>query len=70
MAVNTGTPILPIGIHGAYDYKPQDRRTLKPGKVKIRIGKLVDTNQYDDLGLEGLIIRVESELKELSGEAI
>ena len=68
MAVNTSTAILPIGIQGAYDYKPQDRSTLKPGKVKIRIGKLVDTNQYEDLELEELMNRVESDLKELSGE--
>lgn len=70
MAVNTSTPILPIGIRGAYDYKPQDRKTIEPGEVSIRIGELIDPNQYDDLGMEGLMARVESDLKELSGEAI
>ncbi len=68
MAINTGVPILPIGMEGAYDYKPMDRKTFKPGKVIVRIGEPIPVERYDSLGLEGLLRETEKRLKILSGE--
>lgn len=68
MALNTRTPILPIGFEGAYDYKPYHRKTFRPGKVTIRIGEPIPVVQYEKLGLNGLLQETEAKLKKLSGE--
>ncbi|NQU67214.1 MAG: 1-acyl-sn-glycerol-3-phosphate acyltransferase [Candidatus Marinimicrobia bacterium] len=68
MAINTNTPILPIGLEGAYEYKPFHRKTFKPGKVIVRVGDPITTDRYESLGLDGLLRETELNLKTLSGE--
>jgi len=68
MAVNTRTSIVPVGISGAYKFKPKTRWWLKPGTITINIGKPVNYEEYENLSFDGLLKRVESKLKKLSGE--
>ena len=68
MAINTKTPILPIGISGAYKYKPKNRWYVTPCSVTVNIGEPFESGIYPDLGLEGLLEVVEKKLKTLSGE--
>jgi len=68
MALNTGTAIVPVGICGAFAFKPKNRWWLKPGHITINIGDPIDPEEYDCLGVEGLLRRVELKLKYLSGE--
>lgn len=68
MAINTKTPILPIGISGAYKYKPKKRWYVMPCSVTVNIGEPFQPGIYPDLGLEGLMEVVEKKLKTLSGE--
>ena len=68
MAINTQTPILPIGISGAFSVKPKNRWWMRPGLITINIGDPVRHEEYEDLGIRGLLSHVESKLKSLSGE--
>ena len=68
MAMNTSTSIVPVGISGAFTFKPKNRWWLMPGSITIKIGEPVNHDDYEDLGLDGLLSRVESKIKYLSGE--
>ena len=68
MAINTGTPIIPVGIEGAFDFKPKDRWWMKPGKIKINIGMPSDPGSYDTLGVDGLKEYIEQKICALSGD--
>ena len=67
MAINTGTSIIPVGVDGAFDFKPKIRWWFRPGAITINIGDAINPNIYDELGIDGLKNRVERELKTLSG---
>ena len=49
MAKNTNTAIIPVGICGAYNYKPKNRWWLKPGKISIKIGEAIKPIQYNNI---------------------
>lgn len=68
MAVATRAPILPIGIDGAFQYKPKTRWTIEPRTVTVRIGRPVPASDYDALGTAGLKERVRAEIATLSGK--
>ena len=68
MAINTNTPIIPVGVSGAFEFKPKNRWWMKPGPVTISIGNPISVDDYIKLGVDGLSIKVEQLLKSLSGE--
>ncbi len=71
LAINTGTPVLPIGIEGAYRFKPKNRKIMMPGPVTIRFGSPIPTgdgNSKDQM--KTLMSQTEEQLLRLSGEAI
>ena len=68
MALNTKTSIIPVGISGAFRFKPKSRWWLRPGFITINIGEPINHEEYKALGIDGLLKRVESKLKFLSGE--
>ena len=68
MAINSGASIIPVGISGAFSFKPKNRWWIKPGLIKINIGSPIHHREYAALGIEGLSSRVEQKLKYLSGE--
>ena len=68
MAINTNTPIIPVGVSGAFEFKPKNRWWMKPGLVTVNIGDPISINDYTTLGVDGLSTRVEKLLKSLSGE--
>jgi len=68
MAINTSTSIVPVGISGAFTFKPKNRWWLMPGSITINIGEPINYNDYDRLGIDGLLCLVESKIKYLSGE--
>ena len=68
MAINTKTPIIPVGISGAFEFKPKNRWWMKPGLVTINIGDPISIDDYTALGVDGLSTKVEKLLKSLSGE--
>ena len=68
MAINTNTPIIPVGISGAYEFKPKNRWWMKPCLVTINIGDPISVDDYTILGVDGVSTKVENLLKSLSGE--
>ena len=68
MAINTNTPIIPVGVSGAFEFKPKNRWWMKPGLVTINIGNPISVDDYIKLGVDGLSIKVKQLLKSLSGE--
>ena len=68
MAINTGTPIIPVGVSGSFEFKPKNRWWIRPGLITINIGEPVNFQEYESLGINGLLKQVESKLKYLSGE--
>ena len=68
MAINTNTSIVPVGVLGAFSFKPKNRWWLQPGPITINIGEPIHYKEYGDLGVDGLLGRVENKLKYLSGE--
>jgi len=66
MAVQTGAPILPVGIAGAFEYKPKNRWTIAPGAVRVRIGRPIPPSDYEALGTAGLKERVREEISALA----
>ena len=68
MAINTQTSIIPVGVSGAFSFKPKNRWWLKPGLITIKIGDPIIHEEYESLKIDGLIGRIESKLKYLSGE--
>ena len=69
MAINTETSIIPVGISGAFDFKPKNRWWLRPGPITINIGTAINPNIYGELGIDGLINKVGQTIKTLSGGA-
>ena len=68
MAIKTNTPIIPVGVSGAFEFKPKNRWWMKPGLVTVNIGDPISINDYTALGVDGLSTKVEKLLKSLSGE--
>ena len=68
MAINTNTPIVPVGVSGAFCVKPKNRWWTMPSPIDIKIGETINTNIYNKLGIKGLKNLVEERLIILSGE--
>ena len=68
LALHTRAPIVPVGIAGAFAYKPKDRWTIDPGAVRVRIGSPIPPSDYETLGTAGLKARVRAEIAALSGQ--
>ena len=66
MAINTQAPIVPVGCVGAFEFKPKNRWTLSPRKVKLICGTPTDPSTYDTLGVNGLLSKVEQDIKQLT----
>ena len=70
LAMNTGASIIPVGIEGAFNFKPKTTWKLTKGTITARIGNPIPSNLYESLGLDGLLKKVEMELRRLSGEEV
>jgi len=65
MAINTNTPILPIGAVLPFKYKPKNRWYVHPCIIDVYIGEETKIGEYEDLGISGLLIKVENQLRTL-----
>ena len=65
MAINTCTPILPIGAVLPFNYKPKNRWLLKPCIIDMYIGEETNIKEYNELGVSGLLLKVENQIRTL-----
>ena len=68
MALNTNTPILPVGVSGAFNAKPKNRWWIKPGQINVTIGTPIQITKFNENNIELLIQIVENEIIQLSGK--
>ena len=66
MAININVPILPIGSKGAYEFKPKNRWYIKPGPVTLNVGKIIEPEEFESLGINGLIENVRDQFQKLT----
>jgi len=55
VALEAGVPIVPLAIEGTAEAMPPHRLDLPGGKARVRIGKPIDTLQYDRTQRDALI---------------
>ena len=67
MAVNIKAPILPIGAKGAYEFKPKNRWYIKPGKVTLNVGEIIEPEEFEKLGINGIVENVRNQFSTLTG---
>ena len=68
MAVNTGAPILVIGIEGGFKFKRKTSWHINPGPITARIGQPIEAATYSQLSMEAVMEEVRQQLLVLSGE--
>mgnify|MGYP001486020910 CR=1 FL=1 len=68
MALNAGVSIVPVGIKGAFSFKPKNRWWIKPGPISINIGKLIPVQNFSKEDIDILCNHVNQKIKDLSGE--
>ncbi|KPJ98886.1 MAG: acyl-phosphate glycerol 3-phosphate acyltransferase [Desulfobacterales bacterium SG8_35] len=62
LAIKSGVPIVPVAILGTYDILPKGKLLLTPGKVRIRVGRPIETKNYSS--------RDKHKLAQVSQEAV
>jgi 1-acyl-sn-glycerol-3-phosphate acyltransferase len=66
LAKETGTPVVPMHIRGAYQVMPRGQKVPLPGPVRVRIGKPMSPAKSE--GTREFTARVETAVRELSAE--
>ena len=64
LARETGTPVVPLHIRGAFQVMPRHQRIPLPGKVRVRIGKPMTPTKGEDT--RRFTARVESAVRTLA----
>jgi len=67
LANETGTPVVPMHIRGAYQIMPRGQKLPLPGPVRVRIGRPMSPNPNE--GSREFSSRVEKAVRALSAEA-
>ncbi len=63
LAVKTGVPILPVICNGAFKLMPRGSRLIKPGHVKVVIGKPIVTTGLDEKDVPALMEKTLAEMR-------
>jgi len=66
LAKETGTPVVPMHIRGAYQVMPRGQKLPLPGPVRVRIGKPMTPNAAE--GSREFTARVEKAVRTLAAE--
>ena len=67
LAKETGTPVVPMHIRGAYQVMPRGQKVPLPGPIRVRIGKPMAPKREE--GSREFTARVESAVRELSSDS-
>lgn len=68
LAKETGTPVVPMHIRGAYQVMPRHQKLPLPGKVRVRIGKPITPAPKE--GSREFTARVEKAVRALAAEPL
>ena len=70
MAMNSGAPLLPIGIEGGFAFKSKLSWMLRPGPLRLRFGSPLEPETYNKMSLEAVMEEMRQRLQLLSGEQV
>ena len=65
LAIDTGLPILPVGITGTDELMRKGEWWILPGSIDVRVGAPIDVGTYDKANLESLRDRVQDAVRAL-----
>ena len=68
LALESGTPIVPVAIKGTNKIMPKGSFTLKKGSITIQLGKPIETINYSSHTMPDLIEKVTVSLKSMLNE--
>ncbi|WP_338865911.1 lysophospholipid acyltransferase family protein [Myxococcus stipitatus] len=54
LALKARVPVVPVTIEGSGKLMPKDSWNITPGPIRVKIGKPIDTTQFDEDDREGL----------------
>jgi len=66
MALKSGYPIVPVGIHGTISVRPRGSLRTHPGKVTVRYGRPIDPGDFGIAGRRDLTETVRERIAELA----
>ena len=73
MVRRTGVPIVPVGIAGAYESWPRDKRFPRPGRVRVVYGEPIPADEVAALAKKGregeMLARVQAAIEAAAAEA-
>lgn len=67
MALKTGFPIVPVGIHGTMNVRHRDSWTIRPGKIRVRYGQPISVEGLEVSDSRQLQEQVRAEIERLKG---
>ena len=73
VALQSGAPVVPVGILGTYEVAPKHRKVPRPGRVTVRFGLPLDLRSHatradDHLALRAATDEIMFEIRELTGQ--
>jgi 1-acyl-sn-glycerol-3-phosphate acyltransferase len=63
LAVKTGIPILPVTCNGPFKIMPRGARLVKPGHVRLTVGKPIVTKGLDEEDVPALMEQTQAEMR-------
>ena len=61
VALQSGAPVVPVGIVGTYEAAPKHRKVPRPGRVRIRFGSAIDLSQHMGAHNDRIALRAAGE---------
>ena len=68
VATEAGVPIVPVAIHGSAQVLRRDGLRMRPGRVRVKVGRPIPTAGVGSAGRDALMARVHAELGQLVHE--
>jgi 1-acyl-sn-glycerol-3-phosphate acyltransferase len=65
LAIKSGVPIVPVAIIGTYAILPKGKLLMNPGKVRIRVGRPIETKSYSTRDKHQLAKVLQDDVAEL-----
>lgn len=66
LAIQTGAPIIPVGIHGTFDILPKNKIWPRLRKADINVGKIIHLTKADKKNIDVIQKKLETDLSLLS----
>jgi 1-acyl-sn-glycerol-3-phosphate acyltransferase len=69
LALETGIPIVPMAVQGSFELLPPHTMKIRPGQIRLNVGKPISMSDYTFDTKQSLIDRVRNEIQRLASKA-